>query len=125
MTENQISHKIIGTVIQLHQHLGPGLLESIYQKALVYDLRECGFDVKEQVPIPFIYKEIFQDVGFRIDILVQDKVIIELKTVEKITPVHHAQTLSYLRLSGLKLGLLINFNTKLVKDGIKRIVNEL
>lgn len=125
MTENQITHKIIGEVIQLHQNLGPGLLESVYQKALAYDLREAGFEVREQVPIPFVYKEIIQDIGYKIDILVEDLVLIELKTVEKITPVHHAQTLTYLKLSGLKLGLLINFNTKLVKDGIFRIVNNL
>ena len=125
MTENEISYAVIGIAIDLHKALGPGLLESAYEKALAYDLREKGFDVKEQVAMPFIYKEVKQELGFRIDLLVNDKVIIELKSVEKIAPVHFAQTLTYLKLSGKKLGLLINFNSKILKNDIHRIVNNL
>jgi GxxExxY protein len=125
MTENDISGKIIGIAIALHRQTGPGLLESVYENALAYDLREEGLKVHQQVPMPFVYKEIKQDVGYRIDLLVEKKVIIEVKSIEVLAPVHFAQTLTYLRLSGLKLGLLINFNTKILKDGIHRIVNNL
>ena len=98
MTENEISYAVIGIAIDLHKTLGPGLLESAYEKALAYDLREKGFEVKEQVPMPFVYKEVRQELGFRIDLLVNNKVIIELKSIEKIAPVHFAQTLTYLKL---------------------------
>lgn len=125
MTENEISYKIIGVAIELHKNIGPGLLESVYQSALAYDLGEVGLDVKQQVVIPFIYKEIRQDIGFRIDLLVENKVLIELKSIEDLAPVHFAQTLTYLRLSNLKLGLLINFNNTILKNGIHRIVNNL
>ncbi len=125
MTENEISHKIIGVAIELHKNLGAGLLESAYEAALANDLREIGLEVKQQVPMPFIYKDIRQDIGYRIDILVENKVIIELKSLENLAPVHFAQTLTYLKLSNLKLGLLINFNTKVLKEGIHRIVNNL
>lgn len=125
MTENELSYKIIGAAIELHKNIGAGLLESAYETALAYDLRELGLDVKQQVPMPFIYKEVKQDIGYRIDLLVENKVIIEIKSVETLAPVHFAQTLTYLKLSGIKLGLLINFNTKTVKEGIHRIVNNL
>ena len=125
MKENEISYKIIGAVINLHKNIGPGLLESAYENALAYDLKELGFDVKQQVPMPFIYKDIKQDVGYRLDLLVNNKVIVEIKSVETSAPVHYAQTLTYLRLSGLKLALLINFNKKVLKDSIHRIVNNL
>ena len=125
MNENDISYKIIGAAMELHKALGPGLLESVYENALAYDLRELGFEVKTQVPMPLIYKEVKQDVGYRIDILVDNKVIIEIKSVENLAPVHFAQTLTYLKLSEKKLALLINVNTKLLKDGIHRIVNNL
>ncbi|MBC8383436.1 MAG: GxxExxY protein [Candidatus Cloacimonetes bacterium] len=125
MTENEIATKIIGVCINLHKTLGPGLLESVYENTLAYDLKEIGFDVKQQVTIPIIYKEVKIEAAFRIDLLVNDKVIIELKSVEKLQPVHYAQTLTYLKLSGNKLGLLINFNVKLLKNGIHRIVNNL
>lgn len=125
MTENEISYKVIGIAIELHKVLGPGLLESVYEKALAYDLQEAGLEVKTQVPMPLIYKEIKQDVGYRLDLLVENKVIIELKSVENLAPVHYAQTLTYLKLSDKKLGLLINFNTKILKEGIHRIVNNL
>jgi len=125
MTENELSYKIIGVAIELHKNIGAGLLESAYEAALTYDLRELGFDVKQQVAMPFVYKDVKQDIGYRIDLLVENKVIIEIKSVENLAPVHFAQTLTYLKLSGIKLGLLINFNTKTLKDGIHRIVNNL
>jgi len=125
MTENEISYKIIGAAMDIHKNIGPGLLESAYENALAFDLRELGFDVKQQVPMPFIYKEIQQEVGYRIDLMVNGKVIIEVKSIESLAPVHFAQTLTYLRLSGLKLALLINFNAKILKSNIHRIVNRL
>lgn len=125
MTENEISYEIIGVAIELHKNIGAGLLESAYETALAYDLREAGFEVKQQIAMPFVYKEIHQDIGYRIDLIVEDKVLIEVKSVENLAPVHFAQTLTYLKLSGLKLGLLINFNSKLLKGNIHRIVNNL
>ena len=125
MNENEISKVIIGAAIQLHKTLGPGLLESVYENALSFDLREQGLLIRQQVPMPFEYKGLKQEIGFRIDVLVNNKVLIEIKSVENLAPVHFAQTLTYLKLSGLKLGLLINFNTKLLKDGIHRLVNNL
>lgn len=125
MHENELSYKIIGAAIELHKSIGPGLLESVYENALAYDLKETGFDVRQQVPLPFIYKEVRQEIGYRIDLLVNSKVIIEVKAVEAVAPVHFAQLLTYLKLSGLKLGLLINFNSKTLKDNIHRVVNNL
>ncbi len=125
MNENELSYRIIGAAMELHKTLGPGLLESVYETTLAYDLKELGLDVRIQVPKPVVYKEVKQDVGFRIDLLVNDKVIIEVKSVEKLAPVHFSQTLTYLKLSDKKLALLINFNTTLLKDGIHRIVNKL
>jgi len=125
MNENELSHKIIGVAIDLHRNIGPGLLESAYQSALRHDLQSAGLEVRNQVPLPFNYKDVRLDVGYRIDLIVNDKVLIEVKAIEDLAPVHHAQTLTYLRLSGLKLGLLINFNVKTLKDSIHRIVNKL
>ena len=125
MTENEISYMIIGAAIDLHKDVGPGLLESAYENALAYDLRELGFEVRQQVPMPFIYKDVKQDIGYRIDLMVNNKIIIEIKSIELLAPVHFAQTLTYLKLSGLKLALLINFNSKLLKNNIHRIVNNL
>ncbi len=125
MTENEISYKIIGIAIDIHKRIGPGLLESAYENALVYDLSEAGFEVKQHQQMPFIYKGVRQDVGYRIDIIVNDKVIIEVKSIEALAPVHFAQTLTYLKLSELKLALLINFNSKVLKGNIHRIVNNL
>lgn len=125
MNENEISYKIIGAALEIHKNIGPGLLESAYENALFYELDEMGLEVKQQVPMPFIYKGVKQDVGYRIDLMVNNKVIIEIKSVENLAPVHYAQTLTYLKLSGLKLGILINFNTKILKEGIHRIVNKL
>ncbi len=125
MTENEISNKVIGIAIELHKKLGPGLLESVYENALAYDLKEAGLRVSQQVSMPFMYKEIKMDIGYRLDLIVESKLIIEIKSVEVLAPVHYAQLLTYLKLSDLKLGLLVNFNTKLLKDDIHRIVNNL
>ena len=125
MHEDELSHKIIGVAMELHKALGPGLLESAYEAALSHDLREIGLEVKCQIPMPLVYKNVELDVAYRIDMLVEDKVIIELKSVEHLAPVHFAQTLTYLKLADKKLALLINFNTRLLKEGIHRIVNNL
>lgn len=125
MTEDEISYKIIGTAIELHRRLGPGLLESVYEYALAFDLRDTGLNVEQQLPIPFVYKDVKMECGYRIDLMVEKKVIIEVKSIESLAPVHFAQTLTYLRLSDVKLGLLINFNTALLKDDIHRVVNKL
>lgn len=125
MTENEISYHIIGIALALHKNVGPGLLESAYENALAYDLRQQDFEVKQQVPMPFVYKDVHLEVGYRIDLIIDQKVLVEVKSVENLAPVHFAQTLTYLKLSGLKLGLLINFNNKLLKNGIHRIVNQL
>jgi len=125
MTENDIATKIIGVAIELHKKLGPGLLESAYESALTFDLKEAGLKVERQVPMPFIYKDVNLETGYKIDLLVEGLVIIEIKSVDTLAPVHFAQLLTYLKLSERKLGLLINFNTKLLKEGIHRIVNNL
>ena len=125
MNENEISKLIIGKAIDLHISLGPGLLESVYENALAFELREIDLNVLRQVPMPFEYKQINMDIGYRIDLLIENKVIVEIKSVENLAPVHYAQLLTYLRLSDHKLGLLINFNIKLLKNGIHRIVNNL
>ena len=125
MTENEISHEIIGAALDLHGNLGPGLLESAYECALMFELAQRGLDVRCQVPMPLIYKSVKLDQGYRLDLLVEDKVIVELKSVEYLAPVHYAQLLTYLRLSDKRLGLLINFNSKLLKHGIHRVLNGL
>ncbi len=125
MNENEIGTSIVRTAINLHKTIGPGLFESVYEKALEYDLKELGLDVKSQVEVPFVYKEIKQDVGFRLDLLIENKVIIEIKAIERLAPVHFAQTLTYLKLTDKKLGYLINFHSKVLKEGIHRVVNNL
>ena len=117
MRVNELTSKIIGAAIEVHRLLGPGLLESAYETCLAYELKNQGLSVEQQKPLPLVYKEIHLDHGYRIDLLVNNLVIIELKAVEQITPVHEAQVLSYLRFSGCRVGLLINFNVKLLKDG--------
>ncbi|PWD97692.1 GxxExxY protein [Marinilabilia rubra] len=124
-SENEIAQMVVDTAFHLHKTVGPGLLESAYEQALKYDLEERGLGVKSQVAMPFHYKGVKLDVGYRIDLLVEGKLIVEIKSVEQLAPVHFAQTLTYLRLSEIKLGLLINFNSKLLKDGINRLVNGL
>jgi GxxExxY protein len=125
MTENELSKIIINTCYNIHVKLGPGLLESVYEEILFHELIDQGLKVKRQKAIPVIWKDIKMEIGFRADLIVENKVIIELKSVETIAPVHPKQLLTYLRITGIKLGLLINFNEKLIKDGIKRIVNNL
>jgi len=125
MDENELSYRIIGAAIDIHRHVGPSLLESAYENALAFDLRELGFEVLQQYPMAFVYKDVKQEVGYRVDLMVNKKVTIEVKSIENLAHVHFAQTLIYLKLSGLKLALLINFNTKVLKDGIHRIVNNL
>ena len=123
MNENELSFFVIGIALELHKNIGPGLLESAYENALTYDLREAGLDVKQQVAMPFLYQEIKMDVGYRLDHLIKNKIIIEVKSVETLAPVHYSQLLTYLKLTNTKLGLLINFNTRLLKDGTHRIAN--
>jgi len=125
MNENEISKIIVDKCLKIHKKLGPGLLESVYEEVLFYELKKSDLPCKKQVPIPVIYEDIKLDLGFRADMIVGDKVIIELKAVENIMPVHKKQLLTYLKLTGLKLGLLINFNVELIKNGITRIVNNL
>lgn len=125
MDENEISQLVIGAAINVHKDLGPGLLESSYQECLAYEIEQLGLNVRTQVPLPLIYKEINLGIGYRIDILIENKVIIEVKAVDALTEIHSAQLLTYLKLSKIKLGLLINFNSVLVTNGIKRLVNNL
>ena len=125
MTENEISFKIRGAIFKVYNTLGPGLLESAYEAVLSYELSQIGLNVKAQVPLPLIYNDIKLDVGYRLDLLVEDKVIIELKSVENITEVHHKQLITYLKLSGKKLGLLVNFNCNNIEHSIFRKVNGL
>lgn len=123
MTENEISNIVIGAAIEVHKILGPGLLESAYQECLFSELKNKGLKVIKEKPMPIVFKDVKLDHGYRIDLLVEDKVVIEIKTVEGFTDVHFAQVLTYLRLGNYKLGLLINFHVKLLKDGIKRFIN--
>ncbi|HEX8657725.1 MAG TPA: GxxExxY protein [Hymenobacter sp.] len=125
MHENNISYLIRKAAYDVHVALGPGLLESAYEAALTHELRAAGLRVQNQVPLPMIYKEIQLDVGYRLDLLIENKVVVELKTVDALLEVHHMQLLTYLKLSGHKLGLLINFNVARIKDGIIRKVNGL
>jgi GxxExxY protein len=125
MNENKISFDIRGAAFKVHNELGPGLLESVYVNALAYELEKAGYSVKCQVGIPMKYKGIRFDVGFRSDIVVNDQVLIEIKSVESLQDVHHKQLLTYLKLSGKKLGLLINFNQTFLNNSIIRIVNNL
>jgi GxxExxY protein len=125
MNENEISNKIIGLAIEVHKLLGPGLLESAYKECLFYKLQKSGLLVEKEKPMPLIFEEVKLECGYRIDILVENKVVIELKSVESLNDVHLAQTLTYMKLGGYKLGLLINFNVTLLKSGIKRIANNL
>lgn len=125
MTENDITYIIRGCVFDVYNELGPGLLESVYEAALAFELRDKGLAIKTQVALPVVYKKTQLDLGFRIDILVEDKIIIELKSIETILDVHHKQVLTYLKLTGLKLALLINFNTNEISKSIHRKVNNL
>ncbi|MFN3847944.1 MAG: GxxExxY protein [Spirosomataceae bacterium] len=125
MTENDISYKIRGCIFKVFKNLGPGLLESAYEAALVYELRKEGLMVSNQVNLPMIYEEVKVDIAYRLDIVVENKVIIELKSVENLLDVHHKQVITYLKLSGMKLGILVNFNTDDISKSIFRKVNGL
>ncbi len=125
MHENEISKEILNAAFKVHTALGPGLLESAYQECLFYELKKRGLQVEKEKPLPLIYEEVKLEIGYRIDLLVENKVIIELKSVEALNDVHLAQILTYLKLSDCKLGLLMNFNVKSLKLGIKRVVNGL
>jgi GxxExxY protein len=123
MKENEISNIIIGSAIEVHRELGPGLLESSYEACLIHELKNEGLKVVHQEALPVVYKGIKLNAGYRIDLLVEDNVIVEIKSVEALADIHTAQLLTYLKLKELKLGLLINFNTVLLKKGIKRVLN--
>lgn len=125
MNENVMSKIIVDSCFKIHKELGPGLLESVYEEVLAYELFNCGLKIERQKGIPVVYNNLKMELGFRADLIVENKVIIELKSIEAIAPVHIKQLLTYLKLTGLKLGLLINFNEALLKDGIKRVVNNL
>lgn len=125
MTENEISHKVIGIAMEVHSALGAGLLESAYKECLYYNIGKAGLMVEKEKPMPLIFEEVKLECGYRIDLLVENKLVIEIKSVEALNDVHLAQTLTYLKLGNYKLGLLINFNVALLKNGIKRVVNGL
>ncbi|MXO07459.1 GxxExxY protein [Flavobacterium sp. HBTb2-11-1] len=125
MTENEISTIVIGFAIEIHRKLGSGLLENVYQECLFYKLKQKGLTVEKEKPMPLIFEEIKLECGYRIDLLVENKFIIEIKAVEALTVNHLAQTLTYLRLGNYKLGLIINFNETLLKNGIRRVINTL
>ncbi len=125
MTENELSNKIIGLSIDVHNALGPGLLESAYKECLYYKIGKSGLWVEKEKPMPLIFEEVKLECGYRIDLLVENKLLLELKSVEAQNDVHLAQTLTYLKLGNYKLGLLMNFNVARIKDGIKRVVNGL
>ncbi|MEN9909364.1 MAG: hypothetical protein RLZZ540_2513 [Bacteroidota bacterium] len=123
MTENEISKIVFESALKVHKILGPGLLESAYEECLFYELKKFNLKVEKQKALPLVYEDVKLDVGYRIDIIVEDKFIVEVKSVETLNDVHLAQLLTYLRLSDCKLGLLINFNVKLLKEGVRRVVN--
>jgi GxxExxY protein len=125
MTENQIGNAVVGAAIEVHKQLGPGLLETTYELALMYELTDRGLTVKRQVPIPIQYRGVQLEEGFRADIIVADKVMLELKSLESLNDIHKKQLLTYLKLTGIKLGYLMNFGESLMKKGITRIVNGL
>jgi GxxExxY protein len=125
MNENEIATIIVNCCYKVHVALGPGLLESVYEEILTYELLKSGLKIKRQHPIPVVYETVKLDLGFRADLIVEDKVVVEIKSIETIATVHGKQVLTYLRLTNLKLGILVNFNEALIKDGIKRIVNKL
>ena len=125
MTENDISYKIRGAIFNVYNELGPGLLESIYSKALAYEIRKAGLKVKSEVPIPVLYDDIDLGIGFRLDLLVENKVIVEIKSVENLAKIHHKQVLTYLKVTELYLAILVNFNIDDITKGIYRKVNQL
>lgn len=125
MTENELAKIVVDVAYQIHVRLGPGLLESVYQAIMLYELRKRGLFVEDEVPIPVIWDDVKLEIGFRADLIIERKLFVELKSVEQVAPVHKKQLQTYLRLTNCHLGLLINFNTVLIKDGITRVVNKL
>ncbi len=125
ITENEIANRIIGLAIEVHRSLGPGLLESAYKECLYFKIIQSGMFVEKERPMPLVFEEVNLECGYRIDLLVEQKVVIEIKSVEALNDIHLAQTLTYMRLGNFKLGLLINFNEILLKDGLKRVINKL
>ena len=125
MTENDVAKQIVDVAFKIHTTYGPGLLESVYEKIMAYELQKRGIRVRRQQGIPVIHETIKMDLGFRADLIVEDKVVVEIKSIEAIAPVHKKQWLTYLRLADKRLGLLINFNVELIKNGISRVVNQL
>jgi GxxExxY protein len=121
---DSLTRRIIGGAIEVHRHLGPGLLESAYEACLAFELRELGLKVEQQRALPVVYKGVKLDCGYRLDLVVDERVVVEVKAIEQLAPIHEAQLLSYLRLSGIHVGLLINFHARMLKQGLKRIVNE-
>ena len=121
-TRDPLTSQVIGLAIEVHRGLGPGLLESAYEECLCFELREYGVEFRRQVPLPVVYKSVKLDCGYRLDMMIEDNLIVELKTVERLLPVHDAQLLTYLKLSGVRTGLLMNFNVPVLKDGIRRLV---
>ena len=125
MTENEIAREIVDVAYKIHKRLGPGLLESVYESVMAYELRKRGLRVDPQQGLPVIYDNLRMDVGFRSDLIIESKVIVEIKSIEAVAPVHKKTVLTYLRVADMRLGLLVNFGTALIKDGITRIVNRL
>lgn len=125
LEENRIAKEVVDVAVKLHKHFGPGVYETVYEPVLIHELGKRGFTTRNQVPVPLIYEGITFDVAFKIDVIVNELVILELKSVEKLEPVHFKQLLTYLRLTGLRLGLLINFGEAILKNGIHRVVNDL
>jgi len=120
---NKITKTIIGVAINVHRELGPGLLESAYEACMVYDLAQSGLKVEQQKPLPIVYRGVKLECGYRLDLMIENEVIVEIKSIEKLLPIHQAQLMSYLKLTDCKVGLLINFNVNIMKNGIKRVVN--
>jgi GxxExxY protein len=125
MNENELSKIVVDCIFKVHKNLGPGLLESAYEECLFYELSKTSLTVERQKPLPLFYETIRMEIGYRLDFLIDNKVVIEVKAFEALNDVHKAQVITYLKLSGTKLALLVNFNVVLIKDGIKRIVNNL
>ena len=123
MTENEISKIVFDAALKVHQALGPGLLESAYEECLFYELKKSGLFIEKQKPLPLVYEEVKLDAGYRVDIIIENKFIVEIKAVDALNDIHLAQLLTYLKLSNCKLGLLINFNVSLIKNGLKRVIN--
>ena len=125
MNENELSKIVVDCIFKVHKNIGPGLLESAYEECLFYELSKTGLLVERQKPLPLFYETIKMEIGYRLDFLIENKLVIEVQAVEALNDVHKAQVITYLKLSGCKLGLLVNFNVVLIKDGIKRLVNNL